>query len=121
MLVVRLSTKLDLVCAPHIQPEGTDSASLEPTAAYAHSILRTLADTLSVKVDQGDADVPKYIDRLLPRLYHLHFLGALSQAEGYSVAVDQRLITVSASIVTLIVQVQQIQSVLGIALSWLVV
>lgn len=109
MLVVRLSTKLDLVCTPHTPPETADVASLEPTAAYAHSILRTLADTLAVKVDKGDADVPKYIDRLLPRLFHLHLFGALSVAEGYVVAADARLVTVTAQIVTLVVQVQSAQ------------
>lgn len=106
MLVVRLSTKLDLICAFQPTPETTD---LEPTAAYAHSVLRTLGDTLAVKVDKGDADVVKYVDRLLPRLFHLHFLGALSSSGEYAVAADSRLVTVTAQMLTLVVQVQQAQ------------
>ncbi|KAH8075854.1 ARM repeat-containing protein [Cristinia sonorae] len=106
MLVVRLSTKLDLICSPDSPPSGADATSLEPTAAYAHSILRTLADAIAVKVEKGDVDVPKYIDRLLPRLFHLHLYGALSGTEGYNVAADPRLVTVTSQIVTLIVQVQ---------------
>lgn len=109
MLVVRLSTKLDLICAPHAAPEVSDAVSSEPIAAYAHSILRTLADTLSVKVEKGDPDVSKYVDRLLPRLYHLHILGALSLSDGYVVAADARLVAVTAQIVTLIIQVQPAQ------------
>jgi len=106
MLVVRLSTKLDLICTSQSTSATTD---LEPTAAYAHSILRTLADTLAVKIDKGDADVAKYVDRLLPRLYHLHLLGALSPSQEYIVAADSRLVTVTAQIVTLIIQVQPAQ------------
>ena len=109
MLVVRLTTKLDLICVLDSREDRKDAASLEPTAAYAHSILRTLADTIAMKVDKGGADVPKYIDRLLPRLFHLHMLVALSVTDGYAVAADARLITVTAQIVDLVVQVQPAQ------------
>ena len=40
----------------------------EPAAAYAHSILRTLADVLAARIERAHADVVKYVDRLVPRL-----------------------------------------------------
>ncbi|CAL1714198.1 unnamed protein product [Somion occarium] len=108
MFVVRLSTKLDLVCTPRTAAEGEES-DVEPSAAYAHSILRTLADVLAIKVDKEHPDVAKYIDRLLPRLYHLHIYSALSAEESQAIATDERLVAVSAEIITLIMQVQTAQ------------
>ena len=110
---MRLSTKLELLCVP-APASSTDSTAvsangspdLEPAAAYAHSVLRTLADVLAAKVDAGHADVAKYADRLAPRLFAL-FAGAAFLAEdtpGGAVAADARLLAVAAQIVTLITQ-----------------
>lgn len=110
MLVVRLSTKLDLICVPigETQPDSTDK---EPTAAYAHSLLRTLADALSKKVQLGHPDVTKYVDRLLPRLFNLHIYSVLVSNGDYLVATDPRLVSVSAEIVNLILQTASAQYV----------
>lgn len=81
--------------------EGTDS---EPSAAYAHSILKTTADTLSVKVEKGDPDVPKYIDRLLPRLFNLFIYSAVLSSKRPMIATDPRSVTVAAQIIGLVVQ-----------------
>ncbi|KAI0091461.1 ARM repeat-containing protein [Irpex rosettiformis] len=102
MLVIRLSTKLDLICVP--ASSTIADSDHEPTAAYAHSILRTLADTLARKVELGHTDVSKYSDRLVPRLYNLHFYSTLVSNGDYLVATDPRLISVSAEIVTLVIQ-----------------
>ncbi len=102
MLVIRLSTKLDLICVP--TSDKLVESDHEPTAAYAHSILRTLADSLAKKVELGHADVAKYSDRLIPRLYNLHFYSTLVSNGEYLVATDPRLISVSAEIITLVVQ-----------------
>ncbi|KAI0079355.1 ARM repeat-containing protein [Panus rudis PR-1116 ss-1] len=109
MLVVRLSTKLDLICTPRSSESAEADGDIEPTAAYAHSILRTLADVLATKVERGHPDVQKYIDRLVPRLYHLHIYSALAVEESLAVATDHRLVAVSSEIVTLIVQTQPLQ------------
>ncbi|KAI0642252.1 ARM repeat-containing protein [Trametes meyenii] len=101
-LDVRLSTKLDLLCVPSKSTEGSSEVDLEPAAAYAHSILKTLADVLSAKIEQGHADVVKYIDRLVPRLYNLFIYSALLAEERPMVAADPRLLAVAAQIVTLI-------------------
>ncbi|OBZ73673.1 MMS19 nucleotide excision repair [Grifola frondosa] len=103
-LVVRLSTKLDLVCAsPSVISDGP-TPDVEPSAAYAHSILRTLADVLVAKIAMGHTDVVKYIDRLVPRLYNLFIYSALLDGRNDVVATDPRLISVAAQIITLIVQ-----------------
>ena len=110
---MRLSTKLELLCVP-APASSTDSTAvsangspdLEPAAAYAHSVLRTLADVLAAKVEASHADVAKYADRLAPRLFAL-FAGAAFLAEdtpGGAVAADARLLAVAAQIVTLITQ-----------------
>lgn len=100
-LVVRFSTKLDLLCVPSSSSPEED---LEPAAAYAHSILKTLADVLSAKIDKGHADVVKYIDRLVPRLYNLFIYSALVSEERPMTATDPRLLGVAAQIVTLVSQ-----------------
>ncbi|RPD59070.1 ARM repeat-containing protein [Lentinus tigrinus ALCF2SS1-7] len=102
-LVVRLVTKLDLLCVPATPAEQAVD-DLEPAAAYAHSILKTLADVLSAKIELGHTDVVKYIDRLVPRLYNLFIYSALEAEERPMVATDPRLLAVTAQIVTLITQ-----------------
>ena len=107
-LVVRLWTKLDLICTSSpSQTDDTAAVDLEPDAAYAHSLLRTISDTLAEKVDAGHADVAKYIDRLVPRVYNLFIYAALTpkhERAKYAIATDPRLISVAAKIVTLISQ-----------------
>ncbi|KAI8996433.1 ARM repeat-containing protein [Trametes punicea] len=103
-LVVRLSTKLDLLCVPSSASAGDSTADLEPAAAYAHSILKTLADVLSAKIELGHTDVMKYIDRLVPRLYNLFIYSALLAEERAMVATDLRLLAVAAQIITLVTQ-----------------
>lgn len=111
MLVVRLSTKLDLICTPkNLLPESdTEDLDVEPSAAYAHSILRTLADVLGTKVDKNHPDVPKYIDRLLPKLYHLHIYSAVAIENTLAIATDPRLVAVTSEIVTKVIQTQTAQ------------
>ncbi|CDO69761.1 hypothetical protein BN946_scf184766.g6 [Trametes cinnabarina] len=103
-LVVRLSTKLDLVCVPSASVGDSAPVDLEPSAAYAHSLLKTIADVLSAKIDVGHKDVTKYIDRLVPRLYNLFIYSALLAEERPVVATDARLLAVAAQIITLITQ-----------------
>ncbi|KAF9480547.1 ARM repeat-containing protein [Pholiota conissans] len=108
-LVIRLTTKLDLLCFPLSEQAKIISEDPEPTAAYAHMILKTLADTLSIKVKQRHADVPKYIDRLVSNIFNLFMTSAFMSNEQAMVATDSRLIQVAAEIVTLVVQSLPIQ------------
>ena len=112
-LVIRLSAKLDLLCAPPSGgPDPSTSVDVEadpePTAAYAHAVLTTLANVLSKKVDRGDVDVPKYVDQLVPRLFNL-FIYSASSSQKKLVATDTRLVTVAGRIVNLVVQTLPVQ------------
>ncbi|KAH6916048.1 RNAPII transcription regulator C-terminal-domain-containing protein [Coprinopsis sp. MPI-PUGE-AT-0042] len=99
-LVVRLSTKLELMCSPSRHPDD-----VEPTAAYAHAILKTLANVLTVKVLKKDADVPKYIERLVARLFNLFIHTALESDDSRSlVATDRRLLDAASDVITLVVR-----------------
>lgn len=107
MLVIRLSTKLDFICVSN-DAKSTDSDQ-EPSAAYAHSILRTLADAVAKKVELGHADVSKYVDRLVPRLYHLHIYSSQASNDHQLIGIDPRLLAVSAEIITLVLQTVSVE------------
>lgn len=105
-LVIRLTTKLDLVCVP----AAINDTDAEPSAAYAHSILQTLQKTLAVKVDEGHADVPKYIERLVPRMFNLLIYSAVVPEGGtYMPATHPRVISVAGQIIGLVAQVLSVQ------------
>lgn len=108
ILVIRLTAKLELLCSLSVSPGvslggTTTSDEAERTAAYAHALLLTLANTLSVKVTKArpDPDVAKYVDQLLPHLFRL-FLEAAVTTER-RILEDSRLLHVGARIVKLVV------------------
>jgi DNA repair/transcription protein MET18/MMS19 len=107
--VIRLTTKLDLLCIP-VASSTSRVTDIEPIAAYAHSILATLAKTLATKVNMKHTDVPKYLHSLVPRLYNLFLRSALSDSDNMATA-DHRLVSLAAQIVTLVVQALSLKSV----------
>ncbi|KAF5355338.1 hypothetical protein D9758_006078 [Tetrapyrgos nigripes] len=96
--VIRLLTKLDLLCFPAVLDDDK-----EPTAAYAHSILTTIYQTVLVKADDGHVDLVKYIESLVPRLFNLFVYSAFVY-EGNSIANDTRLVAVGGQIITVVVR-----------------
>ncbi|THU86243.1 ARM repeat-containing protein [Dendrothele bispora CBS 962.96] len=96
--VIRLLTKLDLLCFPAMA-----DADKEPAAAYAHSILTTIYQTVLAKAEDGHADVPKYIESLVPRLFHLFIYSAFA-FDNDSVANDPKLVATGGHIITVIVR-----------------
>ena len=108
-LVVRLTTKLDIVCVPK---DGTDEThGLEPRIAYAHGILKTLASVVELKVNANHTDVQKYIDRLIPRLYSLFIYLSLADRLMSSSNSYLKLLEISGRIITLIVRTVPIEYV----------
>lgn len=115
-LVVRLTTKLDLLCFPAVPPSSEypetmngQEEDLEPAAAYAHALLTTLGSVLQDKVDHGDVDVQKYIDRLVPRLFNLFICSTLAASEDGTrrralLVSDARLVSATGRILNLVVQ-----------------
>lgn len=103
-LVLRLTTKLDLICFPSTQQFLLISADPEPTAAYAHMILKALAQALTTKVKGKHPDVAKYIDRLVPIIFNIFVSSAFFSEEQTTVATEPRLVQVAAEIINLVVQ-----------------
>jgi DNA repair/transcription protein MET18/MMS19 len=85
--------------------DGDDD--IEPDAAYAHAILKTLSHTLAVKVQRKDPDVVKYIDKLVPHIFNLFISSTfLAASEGRPpvITTDPRLLQVAGEIISLVVQ-----------------
>lgn len=97
VLVIRLSTKLEILCASI--PEDREAA-----AAYAHALLNTLSGVLARKVEAGHADVPKYLDRLLPSLFAVMVKAATAATPERHVATHPRLLPTAAAIIALVVR-----------------
>lgn len=98
-LIIRLTTKLDLLCFPVVSDADT-----EPSAAYAHAILLTISQTIAAKADNEHTDISKYIETLVPRLFNLFIYGALASDGHPVVSTDIRLVQAAVQIVILIVQ-----------------
>ncbi|ESK97793.1 dna repair transcription protein [Moniliophthora roreri MCA 2997] len=103
ILVIRLTTRLDLLCFPHSRSDATE-ADLEPDAAYGHSILLTIHKVLLAKIDEGHHDIPKFIDSLVPRLFNIFVYSAMTSDGRYMVGIDPRLIIAGGRIITSIIQ-----------------
>ncbi|KAF8449157.1 ARM repeat-containing protein [Boletus edulis BED1] len=114
ILVIRLIAKLELLCslsmAQEVSAGGTPRAEeIERSAAYAHALLVTLANTLSTKVSKTppDPDVPKYVDQLLSHLFRLFLVAAVTSERR--IMQDQRLLRAGARIVKLVVEALSIE------------
>lgn len=107
-LVIRLLTKLDLICA-----SATNESDQEANAAYACFVLSTLSKVLATKVDKGHVDVPKYLDRLVPHLYELFIKAACypsaDRTSTFGVATHPRLIQIASQLVQQIFQTVPIE------------
>jgi DNA repair/transcription protein MET18/MMS19 len=99
VFVIRLTTKLDILGTP-----TSVAVDKEATAAYAHSILLTILQTLTAKVDEKHSDVPRYIERLLPRLFNLFIYAAYTSEDSYSIYQDPRLLQTAGQIITLVLE-----------------
>lgn len=83
MLVVRLSSKLDLLCA--LKNQSKDSEEQEANVGYARGIVNALIYVLQTKVQRKDRDTARH-GGLVPRLLGLVIESALRQ-DSYDGAV----------------------------------
>lgn len=97
-LVVRLTTKLELLCASH--------RTTEAETAYAFALIATLSTVLDQNVKAGHAEVQKYAERLVPRIYAIFMEAALgdSSVTESSIATDARLIEGGAKLITMMMR-----------------
>ncbi|KAG9103692.1 hypothetical protein FRC06_008809 [Ceratobasidium sp. 370] len=97
VLVIRLSTKIEIICA-------STPTDRESEAAYVLALLNTLSNVLSRKAEAGDPDIPKYLDRLLPSLFGVMVEAATAAEPANEVATHPRLLPATATIITLVVR-----------------
>ena len=100
-MVVRLLTKLDLICVPKGTIMVADSEP-ELAAAYAHSILMAFVIALETKVKLKHPDIPKYIDRLVSPLFNIFVYSSIGPQN--MVATNSRVINAAGKIITLVVR-----------------
>ena len=96
-LVIRLSTKIDLVATTAEGP-GDDMAS-----AYIHVMLSTLSGLLNEKLEKCHADVGKYVERLVPALYSLFLRTTGEEVHTEDVKLDIKVVDDAAEIISLVV------------------
>lgn len=108
-MVVRLLTKLDLICVPK-STTMVDDSEPELAAAYAHSILTAFVIVLETKAKHKHADIPKYIDRLVSPLFNLFVYSSIGPEN--MVATNSRVINAAGKIITLVVRTLPTQYVI---------
>ncbi|KZT43226.1 hypothetical protein SISSUDRAFT_1057991 [Sistotremastrum suecicum HHB10207 ss-3] len=102
-LVVKLSSKVELLCSITPLQEAPDGRAEERecNAAYAHAMLMTLSNVFSQKLDEKHTDLPKYLNRLIPRLYNLFVYFAYNPEPQLCVATHPHLIDAASRIIVL--------------------
>ncbi|KZP01584.1 ARM repeat-containing protein [Calocera viscosa TUFC12733] len=102
ILVVRLVSKLDILCA--LRAEGPGTSVTEASAAYGHAILETLKRAIQAKIVEKHKDLPKYLEQLVPHLFSIFLRAALSPSTAHQVACNAVLILDASQIITLLTQ-----------------
>jgi DNA repair/transcription protein MET18/MMS19 len=97
VLVIRLSTKLEVIC-------GSTPNDRECAAAYVHALLKTLSNVLARKVEAGHVDLPKYLERLLPTLLVLAVKAAITPTPDQEVATHPRIFPTASAIFSMVVR-----------------
>jgi DNA repair/transcription protein MET18/MMS19 len=108
ILVLQTTSKLDTLCSPST-PSPRSEEERECQAVYAYALLSCLLAVLRKKVDAGHADVARYIDELVPRLFSIFVVAALSPSGQNEVACDPRLLAISSKIVETVVQTLSVE------------
>lgn len=98
--IIRLSTKLDLIFS---QRDG-GLPGVEANAAYAHYILLSVSKVLKAKTQLGHVDIPKYVDRLLPRIYKLFVQGQQRSEKGTALSDYPQLVQVTGRVMEQVIQ-----------------
>ncbi|WWC73452.1 uncharacterized protein I206_107422 [Kwoniella pini CBS 10737] len=98
-LVIRITTKLDLLSSPTDKDIDMDGESQfdrrECTIAYCWDLLHALQGVIDMKIKQKHGDLVRYFDQLVPRLMTL----VISSTSNEGVFGDRRLIGLIAKIV----------------------
>lgn len=104
MMTLRILSRLENVAnLEEATSSDADPVTRECNAAYAYSLLHSLLVTIRRKVQDGDHDVAKHFDTIVPRLFDFFVTGAISGGKD-SIRTDVRLLSAAASIIETITQ-----------------
>ena len=104
LMILRILSRLEnLASFEQLTSADVDPVIRECNAAYAYSLLHSLLATIRRKVQDGDLDVAKHFDTIVPRLFYFFVIGAVSEAKNF-IRTDVRLLSASASIIETITQ-----------------
>lgn len=98
--IIRLSTKLDLI----FSRSNDGLPDVETNAAYVHYILLSISKTLKAKKQLGHVDIPKYVDRLLPRIYKLFVQEQQRSEKGTTISDYPQVVQVTGRVIEQIIQ-----------------
>ncbi|KAG8782740.1 hypothetical protein FRC15_006439 [Serendipita sp. 397] len=103
-LCIHFLTKVEILVESlvKVSSDGTPS-QMDRSIAYSHALLRTISVVLDKKREKDHVDIPKYIERFVPRLYFLFFNNALGFQEGRPDLGETILVTDIAEIISTVV------------------
>lgn len=101
-----MTSKLELLSMPVAADEDVDmeggevrDAQRECTVAYGYALLHCLLSVTKAKLEAKHVDLPKYFDKLVPRLFSLAVSALRTDAPGDALFLDRRLLEISAKII----------------------
>lgn len=100
ILTLRLLARLEGICGMYFAEKDVQDRN----ALYAHHLLSTMRAVLKAKGDAGHTDLPKYIEKLVPRIFAIFILPTLQAMDEGEVAKDRRLLVGAGKVITLVVQ-----------------
>ncbi|GHJ87563.1 hypothetical protein NliqN6_3965 [Naganishia liquefaciens] len=105
LMILRTLSRLENLASFEQAPNAADvdPVTRECNAAYAYSLLHSLLLTIRRKIQNGDLDVAKHFDTIVPRLFDYFVTGAVSRAKE-PIRTDVRLLSAAASIIETITQ-----------------
>lgn len=101
-LVIHFCTRIEFLIGARYD-EASNKDNIEAAIAFVHALLKTLHHNFDKKLDNGDQDTVKYVERFLPRLYGLFFDAALANSGSFSIGQDPRLIAKVAEMVPVVI------------------
>lgn len=103
-LVIRVTSKLELLSTPvasdsDISMDGEEDTQRECTVAYAYALLHCLLSVIKDKLAAKHVDLPKYFDKVTPRLFSLAISALRTEVGDEALFRDRRVLEISAKIV----------------------
>jgi DNA repair/transcription protein MET18/MMS19 len=105
-LVIRVTSKLELLSSPAASDGDVSMADEEEldtqrecTVAYAYALLHCLLSVIKDKLAAKHVDLPKYFDKVTPRLFSLAISALRNESGEKALFRDRRILEISAKII----------------------